>query len=691
MITLKSPVSELPGVGTIISKQLKRLGIEAVSDLLFYFPYKHLDFSVFSKIKDIHVGETVTIKVKVNSIANRFSFKNRTSLCEAVVSDDSGSLKVIWFNQPYIKDYLKIGDEVLLSGKTSFYKQLQLNNPIYEKSSEDTIHTGRIVPIYSVTENLYNKTLRRIIKPCLKLAVGLTDIVPQEISNKYSLFKQAQAIEEIHFPSSQNNLEKAKLKITFNEVFIQQLAIAKRKLDLSHKHAPSIKPEIELITAFLDSLPFTPTLGQKQAAWQIMKDLEGPKPTNRLLQGDVGSGKTLVAILTALSAIHQRKQVAILAPTEVLAKQHYDNIYALLRENKQFKKLVSAKIGLLTNTYKIINGTNYKKAEFYKLSEEGEIDLIIGTHALLFGLKFSDLSLIIIDEQHRFGVKQRSKLIKSMNEDTPPHLLSMTATPIPRTLALTLFSDLDISTLKEIPKNRKSIITKVVPEDGREQIYKEIKAELRKGRQAFIVTPRVEDTGASQTKSVKKEFLELSKKIFPEFKVGLLYGSMSGKEKETVMQAFNENKINILVSTSVIEVGIDVPNATCLVIEGAQNFGLAQLHQLRGRVGRGKEQSYCYLFSDSSDEKTLSRLLFFANSHDGFKLAEMDLSQRGFGDMFGENQSGFNFKFSRFITLKTLEIAKKAATELLIQDPELKKFSELKKITTEVIQKLHQE
>lgn len=692
MTTLSTPISDLPKVGKSITKNLQKLGIETVSNLLFYFPYKHLDFSKFSKIKDIHPGQVITIKAVVKTINSRFSFRSRLSLCEAIVSDDTGSLSVVWFNQPYIKDYLHSGDEVLLSGKPTFYKKLQLANPIYERASEDTTHTGRVVPVYHLTENLYNKTIRNLIKTNLSLADEIKETIPEEIQKLFNLQPLPTAIKKLHFPESEQDLINAKLRISFDEVFLEQLAVQKRNLELKSIKTSSIKPDIELTKAFVESLPFTLTAGQKSAAWQIMQELEGPRPMNRLLEGDVGSGKTLVAILSILASIKQGYQVALLAPTEILAQQHYQTFNLFLKENKKFNLLKKTSIALVTNSYRNLDNKTYTKAVLSKKISEGKVDIIIGTHALLYGSKFKNLGIIIIDEQHRFGVEQRARLIKQHSDNsTPPHLLSMTATPIPRTLALTLYSDLSITKLTQIPTGRKPIITEIVPENNREKIYRFIKKELINSRQAFIITPRVEETEKSNTKSVKTEFERLSKEIFPEYKLGLLYGKMKSADKEKVMKDFNDAKIDILVATSVIEIGIDVPNATIMIIEGAQNFGLAQLHQLRGRVGRGKLQSYCFLFTDVEEAQTLERLKTFSSTLDGFKLAEMDLEQRGFGDLFGSEQSGFNYKFSRFITMKTFQIAKEAANWILNKDPKLKTYKELSLQTQQYIEKIHLE
>ncbi len=716
MANLNTPVKELPGIGKTLAGALDKLKIKTVSDLLFYFPFRYLDFSKFTEIKDAKIGQTVTLRGVIKTIASRYSFRGRMSLAEAIFSDKTGSLKIVWFNQAYVAKYLKAGDEVLLSGKIEDYKGLQMSNPVYEKFSEETTHTGRIVPVYRITENLYNKTLRTLIKKYLFLANTIPEILPKFIIKNYRLAALPEAIAELHFPTSYEKLAVAKQRVIFDELFIQQLAVLRHKLLLKLLPAPKISPNIGLIKKFLGTLPFELTVGQKKALWQIVKDMEIKHPMNRLLQGDVGSGKTLVALVAALLAIEQNFQVALIAPTEILAKQHLETFYQHLKHYHTRLYDSEIKIGLLTNNFQLLDDNVLKKAELIKKIKTGKVNLVIGTHALLQNnLTFSNLGLVIIDEQHRFGVAQRAVLARgSMRHPSEsakanqrqsaivPHLLSMSATPIPRTLALSFYSDLDVSTLTELPLGRQKVITEVVEETKREQAYASIKKQLALGRQAFIVTPRVEESEQLNLKSVKKEFERLSKEVFQEFKLDLLYGKMKGTDKDKAMEKFNARATQILVTTSVIEIGIDIPNATVMLIEGADRFGLAQLHQLRGRVGRGQHQSYCFLFTqhlqnagagftDSSEKTTLERLEFFSKNHDGFKLAELDLEQRGFGNLFGTEQTGFNFKFSQFLTLKVLALTKQAATELISLDPELKNSPELKQKSAPFLEQMHLE
>lgn len=694
MPELKDLVSSIPRIRKSTVASLTKLGITTIEDLLFYYPYKYIDFSKLSLIKDIREDQTVTIKATVKSITNRFSFRSRLSVCEALVSDATGSIKVIWFNQPYIKNYLLDGTEVLLSGKASFYKTLQLQNPVYEKAEGETIHTGRIVPVYHQTQSLPNRTIRRFIWHAIPSLSEIIDPLPLPIQKNHQLLSLAEALRQVHFPDTPEKLEQAKARITFDEAFIQQLAVAKHKQTLRQLPAPAIPVNVPLIKKALLTLPFTLTNGQKKALWQIVQDMEVKHPMHRLLEGDVGSGKTLVALIAGLVCMNENFQAILLAPTEILAKQHYDSVREFLKQlPKPYNNIQTA---LLTNQYRLVDEKSTTKLLLNKKIQTGKVEFLVATHAIFYStLKFYNLGLVIIDEQHRFGVQQRAELAKpfqsyKQKKLQAPHLLSMTATPIPRTLALTAFGDLDISILDELPHGRKPITTTIAKNDERKQTYEFIKAQLKLGRQAFIIAPRVEEDSQSIKASVKQMFEEMSK-IFTGYKLGLLYGNMKGSDKETVMTSFNAGEVNILVATSVIEIGIDVPNATVIVIEGAENFGLAQLHQLRGRVGRGKHQSYCFLFSSNNEPENNQRLQFFATTTDGFKLAEFDLKNRGMGSLFGEQQTGFAFKFSQYLTLETLKMAKASSEEILSADPELTNYPALQTLIDPYLNKIHLE
>ncbi len=682
-MNLDTPVNELPKIGAALTKSLNKLGVFTVKDLLYHFPYRYLDFRKSTDIKDATAGETVTIRGWIKSINARRSFRSRLSLCEAVISDNTGSIKVVWFNQPYLANTLKKDDEVLLSGKVERYKTLQLTNPIYEKFSEEAIHTSRLVPVYHATSSVPNRTLRNLIHQVLPLAEELIDILPGEVQNKLDLEPLPEAIKQLHFPEDEEIVTRGRFRIAVDDVFPQQLAVQLLKIQQEKSPSFVIKPDVELIKGFLDTLPFTITPSQKRASWDILQDMSGSHPMNRLLEGDVGSGKTLVALLAALQTGKSGFQTAILAPTEILARQHYETI-------KNYLKDYPYEVGLFTRNFQIIDGKEVSKAEYKKALQKGLLHISIGTHAQLQeGIEFKNLALVVIDEQHRFGVGQRSFLTGTKNKI--PHLLSMSATPIPRTLALSLYGNLEVSVLGQVPSGRKPILTKLVSEEERNKTYQFIQNQINQGRQVFIITPRVEDSELSQVRSVKKEFERLSKTVFPDRKLGLVYGKMKGSEKDAVMKDFNEGRLDILVATSVIEIGIDVPNASCMIIEGAESFGLAQLHQLRGRVGRSEHQSYCFLFTTDELQKENERLKVFAKSNDGFALAELDLKQRGFGDLFGKQQTGFAFRFPNFVSMPALLAAKEGAEIMIKSDPLLKKSQQLKELADVYLQEFHGE
>lgn len=686
MATITDPLSTLHKVGPSVVKHLAKLAVHTIGDLLLYFPYKYLDYTKFTHISAVVPGETVTVRGVLKTINSRFSFNTRKMLVEAIISDDTGSLKVIWFNQGYLAKTLSQGDEVLLSGKVDNYKGLQLVNPVHEKITEEMLHTGRLVPVYKLPDELYNRTFRGIINQALQHRNELSDDIPTEIRVKYDIPALKDAVLQLHFPESRQELERAQFRMIFEEILVQQLAVLEHKKLLSITPAPSIPPNIDLVKNFLSKLPFELTIGQKKALWQILQDLELPNPMNRLLEGDVGSGKTLVALISALTVADAGFQTVLLAPTEILAKQHFDNFCKLAPDYSLY---------LLTRNFHETNSGAIPKAKLIKQIGSNSRAIIVGTHAVLSDkVHFNNLGYIIIDEQHRFGVQQRSRLISIQNggkdKSYSSHLLSMSATPIPRTLALSMYSDLAVSQLTELPKGRQSILTKVVPEAKRADSYAFIEKELQAGRQAFIITPLVEESEKLTIKSVKAEYERLQTNVFPNRKLGLLYGSMKGVDKDKVMNSFAAGELDILVATSVIEIGIDVPNATVIVIESAERFGLAQLHQLRGRVGRGQHRSYCFLFTESLEQKTLQRLQFFSSTSDGFKLAEMDLEQRGFGSLFGTEQTGFDFRFSKFLTIQVLKLARNAA-EYFFKAHKLQNFPTLHKKVQPLVEQIHLE
>lgn len=667
---LNSSIENLTKIQKPQIAALLKLEIFTFQDLLLYFPYRYLDFSVTKQIKDLRPGENVSIKSTIKSISSRFSFRGRMSLAEAVVSDETGNIKVVWFNQPYLAKSLKAGEEIFLAGQPEYYNfGLQLTNPIYEKVSDFPIHTSRLVPLYHLNKNIYPKTFRNLIAQILPLADEVTDVLPPPMRQNQSLMNIADTIKASHFPEDQKALEQAKKRLAFEEIFLNQLLAQKHKLELMQKQAYQIKFDQPLIKSFVDSLPFQLTPEQKKAAWQILQDMEKAMPMNRLLEGDVGSGKTLVALIAALQAVNVGHQAAFLVPTEILAKQHFDTAQKYLGSLK-------LSICLLTNSQAQINGKNLPKAKLQALIKEGMPGLFIGTQALLQEkVEFKNLALAVIDEQHRFGVDQRAKLMQTQGK--VPHLLSLTATPIPRTLQLAFFGELDISQIKSKPMGRKTIETKLIDGKNRRQAYQFINEQVILGRQAFVITPLIEESDKLGVKSAKAEVINLQK-IFPEIKIGLLHGRLKAKEKESEMADFLAGKTKILVSTSVVEVGVDVPNASVMVIEGSERFGLAQLHQFRGRVGRAEHQSYCFLFTEKEDPEVLKRLADFTKTQDGFKLAEMDLRERGFGEIYGQEQSGWNIKYFDLSYTSLIEPARLEAKKLLEEDINLNSYPLLK-------------
>jgi len=708
-LNLYSPIEEIPRVGPAFQKKLKRMGINTVRDLLFHFPHRYEDFSKLTNISEVKLNETVCIRGKILEIENIRTWKKRMFLTKAVIQDETAAIKVTWFNQPYLTKTLKKGDFITLVGKTSLGKEgMYLASPAYEKLSPEieSIHTGRIIPIYPETEGLSSRWLRYILRPVLLgFAKKAIDPLPEKITKSNNLLPFRKAIWQVHFPDSLELAQKAQERFSFEEVFFISLFALREKFIISREKSLAIPTNLPLIQDFVKSLPFKLTDAQRKSSWQILKDIEKPRPMNRLLEGDVGSGKTVVATMAALNVARAGYQVAIMAPTEILAKQHFQGVAKLLENFKLSIALLTGKEDKIRSKKLKNEVLEISRQRLLKRTKEGEIDILIGTHALIEDkVRFEKLALVVVDEQHRFGVEQRARLCQEKNSKTRliPHLLSMTATPIPRTLALSIYGDLDLSLLDELPKGRKKIITKVINPENREGTYQFIKKEVKKGRQIFVICPRIETpngekkesdiTNWTEAKAVKKEYEKLSKTIFPDLKVGMLHGKMKSKEKEKIMKDFKNKKIDILVSTSVVEVGIDIPNASVMMIEGSERFGLAQLHQFRGRVGRSKYQSYCFLFSDSPATKTKARLKALLTSKNSFELAEKDLKIRGPGDFFGQRQWGIpdiamNSLTNIFLVEKTRETAK----EILEEDPYLKKYPLLRERIDNFQQKIHLE
>lgn len=638
------------------AKRLQKLDLYTFRDLLYHIPSRYEDFSLVSEIGKAQEGEIVTIKGQILEAKNEYT-RSRKAIQKMIIADQTGSIALTWFNQPYIIKSVALNDSISVSGKVERFKNnLTMISPDYELASNNLIHTGRIIPIYPETAGVSSKWLRRQIALLLEEHQNMTDPLPETIKNEYGLLDLSFSLKEIHFPSSFDSVEKARHRLAFDEVFYMQLAgIERKKLWHSNKTARKLTISEKDLKAFVISLPFTLTDSQKQAVNDLTSDLSKEKPMNRLLQGDVGSGKTVIAAIGAYITAKNGLQSAIMAPTEILAKQHFATLDILL-------KPFEIKVGIVTSSE--------------KMKKEDSYDVLVGTHALVSkSVVFKKLGFVVIDEQQRFGVSQRFIL---REKGVNPHVFTMTATPIPRTMMLTLYRELDASYLTHMPKGRKTIKTWLVSEEKRQNAYSWIEKQIQTTKsQVFIICPFIEISETMQTvKSAVKEF-ETLQEIFPKMKMGLLHGKLKAKEKDEALKNFRDKKYQILVATPVVEVGIDIPNATIIVIEGSERFGLAQLHQLRGRVGRGEKQSYCLLFSDAKNQKALSRLRAMENMQNGAELAEFDLTLRGPGDIFGTKQSGVRIlKIASFSDFDLLQKAKNAAQSI---EKTLDDFPELSK------------
>ncbi|MBI2607453.1 MAG: ATP-dependent DNA helicase RecG [Candidatus Doudnabacteria bacterium] len=669
MFNLTTPIENLYLVGPARAKLLKKLELNTLGDLLFYFPRKHHDLSKITDIKDLRIDEIENIKARVLEIKSFKTKIRRITLTHALVEDDTASLLCVWYNQPFLNKTIKPHEQYLFSGKVIKDKgKLTMQNPVYEQEKKEQVHTARLVPIYSLTASLTQKQLRTIIKTYLD-KTAIPDYLPKFIVAQENLLDEHAAVNTFHFPHDYLSLQQAQKRLSFDEIFQTQIRVMRYKLERTAKSGFQIaNPDI--VQEKIKALPFSLTDSQKQALDNILSDFRKPYPANRLLEGEVGSGKTIVAALAMSVVAKNNFQSALLAPTEVLAQQHYTNLLKLFTDDQ-------LDIALLTANSVKLNGNPVSKNTLLTQIKLGNPKIVIGTHALLQKGVFSakgespsggkNLAFVVIDEQHRFGVEQRSSLKINSNA----HLLTMSATPIPRTLALTLYGDLDISILKQMPLDRKPIKTWLVPEAKRRGAYDFIHKEINNGRQAFVICPLVTESDKLGVKSATAEYKKLSEEIYPHLNIGLLHGKLKPKEKEETMRQFQAGDLQILVSTSVIEVGVDVPNATVMMIEGAERFGLAQLHQFRGRVGRSKHQSYCFLFSDDQYAQDNLRLKAVTKSTNGFELAEMDLQIRGSGDLYGTAQSGYGFRIATLANLEMVQKSRNYALKLLEQDPTL--------------------
>ncbi|MCK4635783.1 MAG: ATP-dependent DNA helicase RecG [Candidatus Moranbacteria bacterium] len=688
MINLDTKLEKLPRVQKNYFKKLAKLNLFTVKDLLKHFPSRYEDYSKIFSINQLQPNLESTVIGTIIDIQTIRTYGRKMLLTEALLEDKTGTIKIIWFNQSYIGRSFPINTQVRISGKVNDKNnELSFSAPEIEKANRIPTNTGRLVPIYPETAGLTSKWIRWQIQIILDKKINLPDPIPQSILKELHLPNFKTALRMIHFPKKMNEVILAQKRFAFEEMLILQLTTLKVRLNFSQQKSPEIKFDKKLIQKFIKTLPFAPTDAQRKSSFQILTDLEKSTPMNRLLNGDVGAGKTLVAVIATLQCINENFQVTILAPTEVLASQHFKTFL-------DFFEKYNFEIGLLTSTYKTYGShpaltKKTTRPKMLELIKSGKINLIVGTHALIQeDIEFEKLGLVIIDEQHRFGVAQRSAITQKENlsrkeKNLKPHLLTMTATPIPRTFALALFGDLDVSVLDEKPLNRKEIKTKVISPTNQKSIYKFIKKEIEKGQQVYIILPLVEESEAiKKVKAAITEHKRLQSKIFPDLKLGLLHGRLKSKDKENLMTDFKNKKINILVSTSVIEVGVDIPNATLMIIENAERFGLSQLHQFRGRIGRDEHQSYCFLFSENINSE---RLQAMEKYNDGFKLADIDLKLRGPGEFVGSRQSGLTDGAMKNINnLKLVTLAREKAKEILKNDFELNKSLLLKKIISEL-------
>ncbi len=695
MFSLDTKLQALPQMKKATLARLATLEITTIRDILFHFPSRYENYSEIVPIGRIALGEKCTVEGVVESIDVHRTAYRRMLLTEAMIKDNTGPVRVIWFNERFVEQNLAPGTKARFSGKVTEDKRgLVFTNPAYEKSSKGPTHTGRLVPVYPETYGITSRFFRFHIAKLLETIPNIPDPLPNELLERLHLPTLHRALRDIHFPESDEAALVARKRFAWDEMFLIQLKSLEMKALWEGSLAPAISAHGQEIDSFIRSLPFELTKSQKQAVANIRGDLARTRPMNRLLNGDVGSGKTIVAAIAAYAAALAGFQTAILAPTEVLARQHAESFLALFAE-------LGVPVAFLTREYHTIGREKMSKASLISAIGAGIPKIVIGTHAILEDkVRFNNLAFIVVDEQHRFGVAQRAALQTAVTRvsdglpDTTPHFLTMTATPIPRTLALAYFGSLDLSLLTDMPKNRKTIITKVAStEADREKIYGFIRSEIAKGRQAFVIFPLVEESEALENvKAATAEHTRLSKDIFPDLSLGLLHGRLKAKEKEAIMRDFSEGKHHILVSTSVVEVGIDIPNASIMMIEDADRFGLSQLHQFRGRVGRGEHQSYCFLLPGKFGSEENRRLQALAKHASGFDIAEEDLKLRGPGSFFGTRQSGLpDIAMENLTNIRLVEIASKEAAALIAEDPTLEHHPLLRKSLAVFETKIHLE
>ena len=678
--SIDSPITVIRGISSGLATKFGKLGVKTVRDLLYFFPHRHLDYSQRKFISQLTEGEEETIIANVWQ-AQEARLGGRRST-EAIVGDETGNVRIVWFNNPYLAKKLTTNTRIVVSGRVSLFNGRHVfESPEWELVEDrELIHTGRLVPLYPLTQGLRPRQVRKLMKEVIdQWAWQVADFLPPELKERCSLLELPQAISQAHYPEDETIKARARVRLAFDELFLLQLGVLGKKRDWQENQPGSpfvIKASV--LEVFLKSLPFELTAAQQKVLKELMADLQKPQPMSRLLQGEVGSGKTVVATAALLMAAANGYQGAFMAPTEILAEQHFATIGQLLSRvgHQEGDGFLYSYSGLLPRplTVALLIGdiSQVRKQELQQRIANAEINIVIGTHALIQKeVEFSRLGLAVVDEQHRFGVTQRSAL---RQKGFSPHVLVMTATPIPRTLALTLYGDLDLSVIDQLPPGRQMVKTKWLKPEQRDSAYAFIRRQVASGRQAFIICPLVEESEIVQARAAVAEYQRLSEEVFPELRLGLLHGRMSADEKDRVMRRFRSGELDILVSTPVVEVGIDVPNATVMLVESADRFGLSQLHQFRGRVGRGTEPSYCMLLAQNPSEIGRERLDLIEKIQDGFQLAEEDLKLRGPGEFFGTRQSGLpDLRMAKLSDVALLELARSEAIKLFQVDPALEK------------------
>jgi ATP-dependent DNA helicase RecG len=686
-ISLESPITGIKGISTVQATKFARLGIKTIRDLVYFFPHRHLNYSQLLTISQLVEGMEQTIMASVWEVRPTFTGARRST--EATLGDESGNMRAVWFNNPWMARQIHSGDRIVVSGRVKvFHGRPVFESPEWEAvDDKELIHTGRLVPVYPLTSGLHQRQVRKLIKMVVdQYAVQLPEYLPEEIRVRRNYLFLSEAVSQSHFPDTIELKDRARTRLAFDELFLLQLGVMarKRRWQTAQPGLP-LKIDHELLERVRSSLPFELTSAQKRVISEIMSDLANPIPMSRLLQGEVGSGKTVVALMSLLVAVSNGYQGALMAPTEILAGQHLSTVRRLLTamgREEAMGNYCYRFVGIMKRpiTIAILMGdiSASAKRELKNSIASGEVDIAIGTHALIQKeIAFNKLGLVVVDEQHRFGVEQRSSLRqKGFN----PHMLVMTATPIPRTLALTLYGDLDLSVINELPPGRQIIKTKWLQPNQRESAYRFMRKQINEKHQAFIICPLVEESESIEAKAAVIEFERLSRDVFPDLRMSLLHGRMAARDKDKIMAGFNRHEVDILVSTPVVEVGIDVPNATVMLVESADRFGLSQLHQFRGRVGRGSAPSYCMLMAEKPSDIARMRLDIIESTQDGFELADQDLKLRGPGEFFGTRQSGLpHLKMARLSDVAILEMARAEAQSIFKQDPDLRQYQELSK------------